>query len=1017
MADTEETRPGTVLVVGAGVAGIKAALELAETGYQVLLTEASPHLGGILAKLDHQFPTDHCGMCRMLPLLGREHASQHCLRKSLFHDNIEIRPFTEVRSIEGDAGAYTVELKTRARHVDVDRCDGSGKCIQVCPIEVPDEFNHGLTGRKAIYQPVPHNVPHMVLVDMNACDKCGECVKACPTGAIDLEAQDQIRTVEVDAVILASGVPIYDPQAHEEAQAYTVSPDVVSSLAFERILSPAGTYDGVIHRPSDGKPARRIAWLQCIGSRNRRCGQDFCSSICCMFALKEAVLAKEKGGEDVEATIFYMDMRTFGKGFYRYREKAEQEHGVNLVRCRVQAVLPNADGSLMIRYFDPQDSEFHFATYDLVVLSTGQSPYEDHRKLADLLKMDLTAQQLLPTEPFSKIRLPRPGIYMCGSLTGLTDISEAVASGTAAAGEAHKLLRSKDARAEAEAQPVEERPSDRKPPRVSVVLCRCKDLDLKNIEARVDRIPAVCEVKLVDDLCKPEGWQSLEDILKKSPANRLLIGACLPYVYRKKLRSIARAAGFNPSLVEVFDLVGGARKSKNGTDWPARATEEIRAAVSKLKAAETLHVQSIPIEQTALVVGGGVTGLRAALSLADRGIQVHVLEKSSDLGGHARVDLRYTVDETDPRSLAADLARQAEDHPRVTVYKNAGIETSSGSTGRYRTRITVKDSDPVELTHGVVILATGGHEAQTDEYCCGQSDRIVTQSALEKTLSAGDPDPKTLKNVVMIQCVGSREKGKREYCSRICCTAALKNAKKIHESNPESRIYVLYRDMMTYGFLEQYYTKARANGVMFVNYDLEKKPQVEMAEGRPLVKFDDPVLGMPLEVKADLVVLATGMQPDESNKSLAEAFKVPLNADGFFEEIDSKWRPVEFNRPGIFTAGIAHSPQPINEALVQAEAAAQKAYAFLAKKEAETARVVSKVHDALCARCEICIEICPFEARSLDPFTNRIVVDPAACQACGLCAAACRNGAAEVLGFNDRQNLAVIDAKLAEIGV
>jgi len=1011
MPDNEETRPGTVLVIGAGVAGIKAALELAETGYRVVLTEASPHLGGILAKLDHQFPTDHCGMCRMLPLLGREHASQHCLRKSLFHDNIEILPFTEVRSIQGDAGTYQVELKIRARHVDVDRCDGSGKCIQVCPIEVPDEFNHGLTKRKAIYQPVPHNVPHMVLVDMNACNRCGECVKVCPTGAIDLEAKDKIRTIEVDAIIFAFGVPIYDPQAAEEAQAYTVSPDVVSSLAFERILSPSGTFDGAIHRPSDGKPAKKIAWLQCVGSRNRRCGKDFCSSICCMFALKEAVLAKEKGGPDVETDIFYMDMRTFGKGFYRYREKAEEEHGVNLVRCRVQAVMPNADGSLVIRYFDPKDSGFHFKTYDLVVLSTGQAGFKDHQALSKLLDLGLDPQGLLETEDFSKIRLRKPGLYLCGSLTGLTDISEAIASGTAAAGEAHKLLKSIDAPAEAGEPPAEERPVDRDPPRVSVVLCKCHDIDLKSIQERFG------QVELIDDLCRPEGQQALRDLLVRSKANRLLIGACLPYVYRQKLRSIARAAGFNPSLVEVFDLVGGARKPQNGGDWSKKAVEEIRTAVSKLRHADPLHVARIPIEQSALVVGGGVTGLQAALSLADRGIPVHVVEKSTGLGGHAHKDLRYTVDGADPQSLAADLAKRAGEHAKINIYTNASIETASGSTGRYHTRIAVKDSDPVELTHGVVILATGGHEAATDEYSFKKSDKIVTQSTLEKSLASGDLDPKALKNVVMIQCVGSREKGKREYCSKICCAAALKNAKKIHESNPESRIYVLYRDMMTYGFLEQYYTQARADGVMFVNYELDKKPAVELAEGQPVVKFDDPVLGMPLEVKADLVVLATGIQPDESNRSLAEAFKVPLNADGFFEEIDSKWRPVEFNRPGVFVAGIAHSPQPINEALVQAEAAAQKAFGFLAKQEVETARVVSKVHDSLCARCQVCIDICPFEARSLDPLTNRIVVDPAACQACGLCAAACRNGAAEVLGFSDRQNLAVIDARLAEIGV
>jgi len=317
---TEESKVGTVLVVGAGIAGIKSALELAETGYRVILTDTSPYVGGILQKLDHQFPTDHCGMCRMLPLVGREHASQHCMRKSLFHDNIEIMPFTEVKSIQGDAGVYEVELLKRARHVNTDVCNGLGSCIDVCPIEVPDEFNHGLTRRKAIYQPVPHNVPQMLLVDIQACDKCGKCVEFCPVDAIDLEARDETFNVEVNAIIIAAGTTLYDPATEDDAKAYTVSEDVVSSLAFERILSGSGTYDGTIRRPSDGRPAKRIAWIQCVGSRNRRQGRDYCSSICCMFALKEAVLAHEKGGPDVETTIFYMDMRTFGKDFYQYRE-------------------------------------------------------------------------------------------------------------------------------------------------------------------------------------------------------------------------------------------------------------------------------------------------------------------------------------------------------------------------------------------------------------------------------------------------------------------------------------------------------------------------------------------------------------------------------------------------------------------------------------------------------------------------------------------------------------------------
>ncbi|MFW5741238.1 MAG: 4Fe-4S binding protein, partial [Myxococcota bacterium] len=368
----ESTPIGSVLVVGAGVAGIRAALDLAEVGYRVLMTDASPAIGGILAKLDYQFPSDHCGMCKMLPLVGREYASQYCMRKSLFHDNIKIMPFTEVVSIKGDPGAFEVELRERARHVDTEVCIGTGYCAEACPLEAPDEFNQGLTRRKAIYQPVPHNLPNMWLIDMGLCDKCGKCVEVCPVDAIKLDAQDKAHTVQVDSVIFATGTGLYDPSNKEDLSSYAHSPDVVTSLEFERLLSGSGRYDGVIHRPSDGKPAKRIAWMQCVGSRNRAKNRDYCSSICCMFALKEAVLAREKGGKDVETTIFYMDMRTFGKGFYRYREQAEDKHGVRLIRCRVHNVEPMGDGTLRVRYPDPSGEGWKYETFDMVVLSTGQ---------------------------------------------------------------------------------------------------------------------------------------------------------------------------------------------------------------------------------------------------------------------------------------------------------------------------------------------------------------------------------------------------------------------------------------------------------------------------------------------------------------------------------------------------------------------------------------------------------------------------------------------------------------------
>ncbi|MDY6854297.1 MAG: FAD-dependent oxidoreductase [Thermodesulfobacteriota bacterium] len=1021
----EENNLCTVLVVGAGIAGIKSALELAETGYRVLLTDASPQIGGILSKLDHQFPTDHCGMCRMLPMVGREYASQHCMRKSLFHDNIEILPFTEVKSVQGDVGAYEVELLKRARNVDTDVCNGLGRCIEVCPIEVPDEFNHGLTKRKAIYQPVPHNVPQMFLIDKQACNNCGECVKVCPVNAIDLEAQDETTQVKVNAIIFAAGATLYDPATQDDAKAYTVSEDVVSSLAFERILSGSGTYDGTIRRPSDGNPATRIAWIQCMGSRNRRQGRDYCSSICCMFALKEAILAHEKGGANVETTIFYMDMRTFGKDFYRYREKAEEHYGVRLVRCRVQDVLQEADGTLLIRYFDPVSGEFSKSNYDMVVLSTGQSPFEDNRKIAELLGLDLSSSGLLPTIDFEKVKLAKPGVFICGSQMGLTDISEAVTSGIAAAGEVSRLLTSINMSPIEEEELVPERPVDREASLISVILCRCKDdkapedLDLKPLSLAIEGINRVGEVHVVDSLCHEEGQRALEKILEQTKCNRLIFGVCLPYVYRQKFRRLARAAGFNPSLVEIVDLLGIARLGTAETDtidWVSRAIEEIVATIEKLKFAEALHVDEIPINQAALVVGGGVAGMHAAISLAERGIGVHLVEKSGQLGGHAGSELYFTIEGLDPTGLAIGLRQKIEGQSKITVHLNSEVAETKGDIGCFITRIRNDGIDEdIALQHGAVILATGGHEGTTNEYGHGESEQILRHVELEKRLATGEIDATALDNVVMIQCVGSREKGGREYCSRICCVAALKNAFKIREKNPETRIYILYRDMMTYGFLEQYYTKARGEGIVFVNYDPEQKPEVEIIDGKPRVKFIDPVLRMPFEISPDLLVLATGIEPNASNEQLAQIFGLPLNQDGFFIEADSKWRPVEFKKLGIFFAGTAHSPQSLSEAIMQAEAAAQKAYDYLFRHEIQTARVVSRIHDALCARCQVCVEACPYDARVFNSVENCITVNAAACQACGVCAVACPNNAAEVMGWSEKQTMAVIDAKLRGI--
>lgn len=1024
MAEKKPT--GTVLVAGAGISGIKAAIELAETGYQVLLTDASTQVGGILAKLDYQFPTDHCGMCRMLPMVGREYSSEYCMRKSLYHENIEILPFTEVVKIEGDAGNYSVELKKKARYVNPEACNELGKCIEACPVEVDDEFNHGLTKRKAIYKSVPHNVPQLLIIDKDSCTECGECVNVCSTDAINLKAEDEVETRQVHSIILASGVKLYNTQDFEDAKSYATSPDVVTSLAFERMLSGTGTYeDGVIKRPSDGKPAKKIAWIQCMGSRNRRQNRDYCSSVCCMFALKEAVLAKEKGGPDVETTIFYMDMRTFGKGFQRYKENAVEEHEVRLIRCRVQEVVTQPDGSLQVRYFDPETNEFFFEYYDIVVLSTGQVPFNDHKNWAELAGVELNTMGLLATEPYSKTRLQgKQGMYMCGSLMGLTDISEAMSSGIAAAGEATNFLTTLDVERKLGDDIPEPTTSDRSVPKVAVLVCQCGELagaeglDTELLESELSQVKGVGTVHIVESMCSETGQDEALDALKKSKCNRLLIGACQPYMYRRKLKDIARKAGFNSSLVQVFDTLGISRRGMHEDDkvsWTRRAIKEIKADIAMMKEKPALHVQSLPINDSALIIGGGISGMQSALSLANRGIPVHLVEKSGELGGFAGNSIAATIDGLQPMEMARDMKLKVFENKKITVHLNAMVEKTEGTLGSFESKVVYNENgENAYIHHGAAIMATGGLEGATEEYGYGQADNIMTQFEFKQGLENGDVDLSEAEDIVMIQCVGSRESGKREYCSRICCMWAVANALKIKEKNPDTRVSVLYRDVMTYGFLEQYYTKARTAGVIFIPYDRKSKPEVELVDGKPVVKYVESILNAEVELTPDYLVLSTGVDPEPSNKELSEAFGVELNRDGFFMEADSKWRPIEFNQMGTFLAGAAHSPMPLPDVIMQAEAAAQKAFTYLSGGEIQTARVTSSVKDALCVRCQRCIAVCPFEARSYNNMEDRIEVDPSACQGCGMCAVACRNNAAEVSGWSDRQIMSVIDEKLTD---
>ncbi len=840
------------------------------------------------------------------------------------------------------------------------------------------------------------------------CSMCRECVKVCLPGAIDHEMQDEVIELEVGALLLSPGGETYDP-SELEYYGYKRLPNVVTSIEFERILSASGPYQGHLVRPSDGREPGKIAWIQCVGSRNQKIGRGYCSSVCCMYAIKEAVIAKEHIPGQLSTTIFLMDMRSYGKDFERYYTRARDEHGVNFVHSRIYEVTasPNGGDKLAIRYA-ADDGTAVTEEFDMVVLSVGLKTSASSLQLAGALGVDLDQYGFCRNGEFDPGLTSREGIYAGGVFSGPKDIPETVVEASAAAGHVSRLLAgSRDTCTRKKEYPPE-RNVRREKPRIGVFVCNCginigSVVNVAAVAEYAAKLPNVVHTETFLFTCSQDSIEKIKKAVEDYNLNRVVVASCTPRTHAPLFQSALREAGLNPYLYDHVNI-------REHSSWvhrerPREATEKardlVRMAVARARLLKPVAQSYMDVNPAALVLGGGVAGLTAACSLAEQGFRVYLVEKTGELGGRA-AKMHYSLGGEDPSLLVARLIKKVKGSGTIEVITGAEVEDFGGYPGNYRTRLKV-DGKERELEHGAVILATGSREVTTGEYLYGRCEKVVTQTELEEMIHGGQC--RELKTVVMIQCVGSRNE-ERPYCSRVCCQEALKNALLLKKDNPDVNIVVLYRDIRSYGLMEDYYTEARRRGVVFIRYDKDKKPEVRLSGGRPEVLVTDHILQVPLLIRPDLLALSTGMEFGEDNERLSKIFKVPLDADKFMLEAHMKLRPLDFSTEGMYLCGTAHAPKNIRETIIQGNAAAMRAATLLSKEKLENVPIVAKVNTRKCGGCGSCVKACGYNARVIDARDKVARVSEVLCQGCGACVAACPNGATQQRYFEKSQVLA-----------
>jgi heterodisulfide reductase subunit A len=926
-----------------------------------------------------------------------------------------------VQRIDGEEGNFKVKLTQNPRYVDMDKCIACNACAEKCPKKVSNAYDGGLSKRKAVYVQYAQAVPLKYTIDADTCiyflkGKCKACEKFCPTGAINFDDQQKDISLNVGAVVLSSGSETFDPRTYDTF-GYSTSANIVTSLEFERILSASGPYGGHMVRPSDKTEPEKIAWLQCVGSRDTHHGaRGYCSGVCCTYAVKEAILAKEHSHNGLDTAIFYIDIRTFGKDFERYYNHAKDDLGVRFVKSRITHVEPmDANGKHLIRYVDAT-GHTRAEAFDIVVLSVGLRPREQAISLAKKLDIELNHYQFAKAGGFDPVQSSRLGIYVCGAFTEPKDIPNSVIDASAAAGNVGTRLWDARWSLTKTKELPEEIDIKGEPPRIGVFVCCCGT----NIAGFVD-VPAVVEfAKTLPNVayaeqnlfsCSQDTQTQISATVKEHRLNRVVVAACTPKTHEPLFQETLVAGGLNKYLFEMANI-------RNQCSWVHKdnmdnATEKskdlLQMAVAKVALHEPLVEPKMEINQSALIIGGGVAGMTAAKILAAQGYKTFLVEKNGQLGGQA-LNLNATWQAEPVGPFLDNLVAEVTSDENIELFLNASVDGVDGFIGNFKTTIQTNGDSKV-LEHGVTVIACGAEEFKPDDFLYGQDQRVLTGLELQKKIKDGHGF-ESCRTAVFIQCVGSRIP-QRPYCSKVCCTQSIKSALSLKSEDPDMDIFVLYRDLRSYGLREDLYREARSQGIKFIRYDNEKALTVNSAEKGLEITFSDRVLKRQMAIHSDLLVLASAMVPQKNNP-LAPMYKISQNVDGFFVEAHVKLRPNDFATDGVFVCGLAHAPKPIKESIAQAQAAASRAVTVLSALEISVSGMVALVDPNACSNCGVCTEICPYSAPKFNENTGKAEIQATLCKGCGLCVASCRSGAIHLKGFDTGQIMAMIQTCMFE---